>query len=261
MAPAVLIAVSITLPPLFYILYTSLQGTALSLAAYGEVMTSALFKQTLETTLFVAASSSVMSLVLGFIVALHLSRQPVRRRTVLLTLVLLPLWTSVLVKCFAFLVILGRDGIINNILSWIFDTKIQLPLVLNRIGLLVGMTNSSIPLVVFPILASLLSIDGGIYRAASIMGAKPARIFWTITIPLSLPGVLAGLLSIFVYSLGAYIIPALLGGPKDQMLSNLVDFYNRQVLDWSKASAISVVLLGLVSVFGVPLAVWRRQKV
>lgn len=261
MSPAVMIAALIVLPPLLYVFFASVHGTALSLAAFGAVLTSTLFRRTLSTTLYIAVLSSLLSLVVGFIVALHLARQPARRRTLLMILVLLPFWTSVLVKCFAFEIILGRDGIINSILSWIFATKIQLPLVLNLVGLLVGMTNYLIPLVVLPVLASLLAIDSVIYRAAAVMGAKPARIFWTVTVPMSLPGLFAGLLSIFVSSLGAFIIPALLGGPHDQMLSNLVDFYNREVLDWSQASAISVVLFSMAFIFAAPLAFWRRRRI
>lgn len=260
MSPAVLAATLLILPPLLYVFYTSVYGPQLSLTAYSQVLTSKLFRQTLGTTLVVAGLSSLLSVLLGFVVALHLARQSARRRAFLTVLVLLPFWTSILVKCFAFTVILGREGIINSMLSWIFGTKIQLPLVLNMIGLLVGMTNFLIPLVVLPVLASLLAIDNAIYRAAAIMGAKPARIFWTVTLPMSLPGLLAGLLSIFVMSLGAFIVPALLGGPQDQMLSSLVAFYNREVLDWQKASAISVVLLGMVFVFAAPLAFWRRRK-
>lgn len=260
LSPAVMIGAAIVLPPLLYVFYTSVDGPAVSLAAYGEVLTSRLFRETLGTTLLIASSASALSLLLGCVVALHLARQPAPRRTLLMVLVLLPFWTSILVKCFAFTIILGRDGIINSVLSWVFDTNIQLPLVLNRIGLLIGMTNFLVPLAVLPILASLLAIDGAIYRAASIMGAKPVRIFWTVTVPMSLPGVFAGLLSIFVMSLGAFIIPALLGGPRDQMLSNLVNFYNREVLDWPKASAISVLLFGVVVIPTASLAVWRRRK-
>lgn len=261
MSPAVLIAVAIVLPPLLYVLYTSFYGPAVSLAAYGTVVTSSLFIRTLRTTLVIAGLASLLSLLLGFVIALHLARQPARRRALLIVLVLLPFWTSILVKCFAFTIILGREGIVNSALSWVFNTHVQLPLTLNRIGLLIGMTNFLVPLVALPVLASLLAIDSAIYRAASIMGAKPARIFWTVTIPMSLPGMLAALLTIFVSSLGAFVIPALLGGPQDQMLSNLVNFYNRDVLDWHKASAISMVLLGMVFVFITPLALWRRRKV
>lgn len=260
MSPAVLVAAFIVLPPLLYVFFTSVHGPALSFAAYGDVFAGRLFRQTLVTTLVIASLSSLLSLLLGFVVALHLARQPARRRAVLIILVLLPFWTSILVKCFAFTIILGRDGIINSMLSWVFDTKIQLPLVLNHVGLLVGMTNYLVPLVVLPVLASLLAIDQAIYRAARIMGAKPARIFWTVTIPMSLPGILAALLSIFVMSLGAFVVPSLLGGPQDQTLSNLVDFYNREVLDWPQAAAISVVLFGMVFVFAVPLTLWRRRK-
>lgn len=260
MSPAVSIAIAIVLPPLLYVFYTSVHGPALLLNSYGEVLTSRLFRQTLSTTLVIACSASALSVLLGTVVALHLARQTPRRRTVLMVLVLLPFWTSILVKCFAFTIILGRDGIINSVLSWVFDTKVQLPLVLNRIGLLIGMTNFLIPLVVLPVLAGLLAIDDALYRAASVMGAKPARIFWTITLPMSLPGIFAGLLSVFVMSLGAFIIPSLLGGPQDQTLSNLVDFYNREVLDWPKASAISVLLFGMVFALAAPLTLWRRRK-
>lgn len=260
MSPAVLIAAAIVLPPFLYVIQTSIHGLDLSFASYGELLRSKLFIKTLSTTLVIASSASVLTLLLGFIVALHLARQTPRRRTVLMVLVLLPFWTSVLVKCFAFTIILGRDGIINSALSWIFDTKIELPLLLNRVGLFIGVTNFLIPLVALPVLASLLAIDNSVYRAASIMGAKPARMFWTVTLPLSLPGLLAGLLTIFVISLGAFIVPALLGGPQDQMLSNLVNFYNREVLDWPKASAISVVLFGMAVVLAAPLSLRRRRK-
>lgn len=260
LTPAILVGVAITLPPILYTVFTSVHGVSLSLSAFQAVLGSTLFRQALLTTFYVSAISSAVSLILGFIVALHLARQPPRQRAFLMILVLLPLWTSILVKAFAFTIILGREGIINGILSWVFQTKVELPLLFNLVGLLAGMTSFQVPLVVMPILASLLKIDEAIYRAAIIMGAKPARIFWTVTVPLSLPGVFAGLLSIFVLSLGAFIIPALLGGPKDVMLSNLIDFYNRQVLDWPRASAIAVVLLLIASTIAVPTALLRRGK-
>ncbi|MGY3488001.1 putative spermidine/putrescine transport system permease protein [Bradyrhizobium sp. USDA 4011] len=261
MLPATLIGCAIVLPPALYILYTSVQGPNLSLAAFNAVLSSTLFRSSLATTLYIAGLSSILSLILGSVVALHLARQPARRRSFFMVLVLLPFWTSVLVKCFAFTIILGRNGIINSLLSWIFNTNVEVPLLFNLMGTLVGMTNYLIPLVVLPVLASLLAIDPALYRAASIMGAKPARIFWTVTVPMSLPGLLAALLSIFVMSLGAFIVPALLGGSRDMMLANLVDFYNREVLDWPKASAISVILLAMALILTAPVALRRQRKV
>lgn len=260
MSPAILIALAIVLPPLAYVLIMSVNGANLTLDAFQAVLTSALFKQALGTTLYIAAASAVTSLILGFIVALHLARQTARRRAILMMLVLVPFWTSILVKCFAFTIILGREGIINSLLSFVFGTKIHLSLMLNMVGLLVGMANYLVPLVVLPVLASLLAIDASLYRAAAIMGAKPARIFWSITVPLSLPGVMAGLSSIFVMSLGAFIVPALLGGSRNLMLSNLVDFYNREVLDWPKAAAISVILFAMALALAIPLSLLRRRK-
>ncbi|MER8390268.1 ABC transporter permease [Mesorhizobium sp. M1380] len=232
----------------------------MSVGSYVEVATSGLFWQSLKTTLAVAVSASILSLLIGFVIALHLARQPPRRRILLTALILVPFWTSILVKCFAFTIFLGREGVLNTALSWIFETKIELPLLFNRVGLLVGMTNFLIPLATLPVLASLLAIDGTIYHAASVMGAKPGRIFWTVTVPLALPGIFVAFFSIFVMSLGFFVVPALLGGPQDQMLSSLIDFYNRQVLDWPQASAISVVLLAMVAFIAIPMALWRRHQ-
>lgn len=183
---------------------------------------------------------------LGYAVALHLARQSPRRRALYMVLVLLPFWTSILVKSYAFTVILGREGVINSLLSWVSGSHIALPMILNRFGVMVGMTNYLTPFIVFPVLASLLAIDPALYRAADIMSARPMRIFFTITLPLSLPGVMAGVSSVIVMSLGFFIIPALLGGRQDVMLANLVDFYTRETLDWNMAAAIGVLLLAMV---------------
>lgn len=258
--PATLITLAILAAPLAYIFYISFDGPDFSLRAYSELVNSALFRRTLSTTLIITISASVLSVVLGYVIALHLARQTPRRRSLYMVLVLLPFWTSVLVKCYAFTVILGRSGLVNEFLSWLMGSQVQLALVLNRIGVLVGMTNYLTPFVVFPVLASLLSIDESVYRAASVMGAKPARIFRTVTLPLSLPGVIAGLSSVMVMSLGFFIVPALLGGPRDAMLSNLVDFYTRETLDWSLAAAVGVLLLGMVVLVIAPLSVLRRKK-
>lgn len=259
--PATLLTLGVLAVPLLYIFYTSLDGPDFSFRAYSDLLSSGLFRRTLTTTLVITFSASVLSLVLGYVIALHLARQPPRRRSLYMVLVLLPFWTSVLVKCYAFTIILGRAGLVNETLSWLTGSQVQLALVLNRIGVLIGMTNYLTPFVVFPVLASLLAIDGSVYRAALIMGAKPARMFWTVTLPLSLPGIIAGFSSVTVMALGFFIVPALLGGPRDAMLSNLVDFYTRETLDWSMAAAVGVLLMGMVVLVIAPLSVLRRNRV
>lgn len=258
--PATLITLAILAAPLLYIVYTSFDGPNFSMRGYSELAGSALFRRTLTNTITIAVSASLLSLLLGYVIALHLARQTPRRRSLYMVLVLLPFWTSVLVKCYAFTVILGRSGLVNEFLSWLTGSQVQLALVLNRIGVLVGMTNYLTPFVVFPVLASLLSIDEAVYRAASVMGARPVRMFRTITLPLSFPGIIAGFASVMVMALGFFIVPALLGGPRDAMLSNLVDFYTRETLDWTLAATVGMLLLGMVLLVMAPLWVLRRNK-
>jgi putative spermidine/putrescine transport system permease protein len=257
--PAAIVSLAIAAVPLLFILWTSLGGARLSLEAFENLLTSRLFQRSLYTTLEISIFASLISLVLGYVVALHLARQPPRRRAVYMVLVLLPFWTSILVKSYAFTVILGREGVINLALSWISGTQVALPMILNRVGVMVGMTNYLTPFIVFPVLASLLAIDPALYRAADIMSARPMRVFFTITLPLSLPGVIAGVSSVAVMSLGFFVIPALLGGRQDVMLANLVDFYTRETLDWNMAAAIGVLLLGMVVLLSGP-ALWMRRN-
>ncbi|MGY8667864.1 ABC transporter permease [Bradyrhizobium sp. UFLA05-109] len=258
-SPAAILSLAIAAVPLLFILVTSVDGRALSPEAFENLLSSTLFRRSLYTTIEISVSASLISLVLGYAVALHLARQSPRRRALYMVLVLLPFWTSILVKSYAFTVILGREGVINSLLSWVSGSHIALPMILNRFGVMVGMTNYLTPFIVFPVLASLLAIDPALYRAADIMSARPTRIFFTITLPLSLPGVMAGVSSVMVMSLGFFIIPALLGGRQDVMLANLVDFYTRETLDWNMAAAIGVLLLVMVILLSAP-ALWIRRN-
>jgi putative spermidine/putrescine transport system permease protein len=258
LGPAVLLSLAILALPLGYVLYMSLFDQHFTLQAYGDLLSSTLFERSLVTTIEVSVTAAVASLLLGYPVALHLARQPARKRALYMILVLLPFWTSVLVKSYAFTVILGRDGLINTALSAITGRQIVIPMIFNRFGVIVGMTNYLVPFVVLPVLASLLAIDPALRRAAEVMGAKPARIFLSITLPLSTPGIVAALSTTTVMSLGFFVIPALLGGPHDMMMANLVDFFTRQTLDWHAASAIGMILLGLVVVISVAATRIRR---
>jgi len=249
LAPAFVLALLVVLVPLGFVVYTSVYSPAagFSLESYTALWQSALFRRSLLTTLEISAMGAGLSLLLGYPVALHLSRLSPRTRALCMILVLVPFWTSILVKSYAFTVILGKQGIINSSLTWLAGSEVHVPMLLNRVGVMVGMTNYLIPFVVFPVLASLLAIDRSVYRAVEIMGARPPLVFWRVTLPLSMPGVLSALVSTFVMSTGFFVIPALLGGRKDVMLANLVDFYTRETLDWNMAAAIGVILLGIVT--------------
>jgi putative spermidine/putrescine transport system permease protein len=245
--PALLLVIGVVLVPLLFVVYTSLYNNGVSLNAYRELFESTLFRRSLVTTIEISLVASATSLVLGYPVALHLARQSPRRRAFFMILVLVPFWTSILVKSYAFTVILGREGFVNSILSFVLGEPVALTMLFNRFAVIVGMANYLVPFVVFPVMASLLAIDRSVYRAAEIMGARPPRIFLRITAPLSLPGVVSAVISTFVMSTGFFVIPALLGGRKDVMMANLVDFYTRETLDWNLASAIGVILLALAT--------------
>lgn len=249
LAPAFALALLVVLVPLAFVVYTSVysKSAGFNLESYASLWKSALFRRSLLTTFEISAMGASLSLLLGYPVALHLSRLSPRKRALCMILVLVPFWTSILVKSYAFTVILGKQGIVNSSLSWIAGSEVHIPMLLNRVGVMVGMTNYLVPFVVFPVLASLLAIDKSVFRAVEIMGAKPPLIFWKVTLPLSLPGVMSALISTFVMSTGFFVIPALLGGRKDVMLANLVDFYTRETLDWNMAAAIGVILLGIVT--------------
>ncbi|MFK4447845.1 putative spermidine/putrescine transport system permease protein [Caballeronia udeis] len=258
--PATVFLFFVLFVPLAYVVYTSFWiAGGPSLSAYQRLLGSELFLRTLWSTFEISITASVASLLLGYPIAMHLAKQTPRKRAIYMVLVLVPFWTSILVKSYAFTILLGRDGLVNQLLSAAFHSRVQLPMLFNRFGVMVGMTNYLIPFIVFPVLASLLSIDKSLYRASEIMGAKPPRIFFRITLPLSLPGVAAATLSTTVMSMGFFVIPALLGGRKDAMMSNLVDFYTRETMDWNMASAIGVILLAIVTLAAMGVDQFQRR--
>ena len=243
--PAIFFMLAVYLSPLSRVLkqsVTALDGSLTS-KGYEELWSNSLFAKVLWTTIETSLLATALTLLLGYTIAYHLYRQTPRRRAYLAMLVLLPFWTSILVKSFAFTIVLGHDGIINQalrLLPWV-DRGVKL--LFNHTGVMIGLTHYFIPFMVFPILASLISQNPDLPKAAQTMGAGGIRIFWRITLPLSIPGVIAGSLLTFVLALGFFITPALLGGRKDMMIANLVNFYTREVLDWTLASSLSVILL------------------
>lgn len=247
--PAIVFMALVFLVPLLLVMYTSVTDPGYTLAHYAELVSRPLYAVVMQNTLEISALSTILTLLLGYPIAYHLAKQPPRKRALLLILVLLPFWTSILVKSFAFTVILGQSGIINSILVNLFGEGARIKLLFNRPGVVIGMSHFLLPFMVFTILASLLAQNPDLRRAAEIMGAGRIRIFWSITLPLSLPGVTAGVLLCMILSMGMFVTPALLGGRGDLMISNLVDFHVRETLNWGVASALAVCLIVVTGVF------------
>ena len=241
--PAMLFLTLAFLLPLLVIVYTSFGGIAITVSHYADLVARPLYVKVLWNTVVISGLSTCLTVLLAYPIAYHLARQPPRRRTRLMILVLLPFWTSILVKSFAFTVLLGQEGLLNSMLTALFGDAARVKLLFNRPAVLIGMTHYLLPFAVFSILSSLLAQNPELRRAAEIMGAGRWRIFATITLPLSLPGVLAGGLLSMILSMGMFVTPALLGGRSDLMISNLVDFHVRETLDWNAASALAVCLI------------------
>jgi len=231
--------------PLGLVSWSSIYDGGFTLRGYSEVITGTLIRRVMGNTLQISLLATLTSLVLGYAIALHLAAMSARRRTPYLVMVMLPFWTSILVKSYALTVVLGNSGIVNQLLGWISGGTWHAELVFNRFGVILGMTNYLLPFMVLPIMTSLLNQNRNLHFAAELMGAGPLRIFSRITLPLSLPGVFAGTLMCLTLSMGMYITPALLGGRRDMMLANLIDYYTRQTLDWNLASSIAIVLLAI----------------
>ncbi|MBW2058427.1 MAG: ABC transporter permease [Deltaproteobacteria bacterium] len=201
------------------------------------------YSRVLVETFKMAASVTVFCLVLGYPVAYLLANIPPRVRNLLMILVILPFMTAILVRTYAWMVILGRNGLVNQFLIKSGITSSPLKLMHNLFGVYVGMVQILLPFMIFPLYSVMVGIDKGLMKAAENLGANPVQVFLRIFLPLSLPGVGGGGLLVFIIALGFFITPALLGGVSDVMISMFIETQVNTLLNWGFASAMSVILL------------------
>jgi ABC-type spermidine/putrescine transport system permease subunit I len=217
-------------------------------ANYGRFFASAANVRVLGNTFWVAALSTVVCLALGYPYAYLMNIVRPRVAGLLLIAVLLPFWSSLLVRTYAWQVILRDTGIINTFLLHSGLIHEPLPLIRTTLGVMLGMSQILLPFMVLPIYAVMRQIDPEFTKAAANLGAPPFAAFRRVFLPLSLPGVLAGSLLVFVLALGFYITPALLGSPKDTMISQFIANAIQQRLDWGIGSTMAVILMGVTLV-------------
>ena len=216
---------------------------SLSLMHYRRMVEQPSYARIFGATFQVSLLTTGLCILLGYPLAYVLSQLPRRVANLCLIAVMLPFWTSLLVRTYAWLVLLQRRGLINTWgieLGW-WDQP--LPLVHNMAGTLIGMVHIMLPFLVLPVLNSMRSIDQECMKAAANLGASPTRAFWTVFLPLSLPGLFAGALLVFVICLGFYVTPAVLGGGKIIMVSNQIANDIELFFNWGAASSLGVVLL------------------
>lgn len=244
----VLLAVFLAYPVGRLLSLSILGPDGFSLDAYRHLFASSLYLNVLWITFKISLATTVLSVVLGYPVAYLISTAPAKLKSRLVFLVLLSFWTSFLVRAFAWVVILGRNGVANNFLMSLGLIDRPINLLYGTGATLTGMVHAMLPLAVMTMLAVMENIDRSLPRAASTLGARPGTAFWTIYFPLSMPGVAAATIMVFVTAIGFFIVPALLGGRKETMITQLIIDQVQQTLNWELAGSISVLLLVVVLV-------------
>mgnify|MGYP001259891942 FL=1 len=220
----------------------------ISVDHYARLFEGDLYTKVLLITLKVALWTTAFAIIAGYPVAYLLANVKSSLRNTLIIWVLLPFWTSFLVRTFAWLVLLGRKGAINDLLILLGIIDYPIKIIYNFTGVMIGMVHALMPLCVLTMLAVMENIDTNLTKAAGTLGARRGQAFWRIYFPLSLPGVAAGGLLIFVTSLGFFITPALLGSARETMIVQLIMFQIDSMLNWGFAGAISMLLLVTVLV-------------
>lgn len=204
----------------------------------------------LQRTLWVATVVTLLCFLLGYPLAYFIARQDERTRNLLLILVLLPFWTSLLVRTTAWIALLQTNGVVNDAIALFGGNGARLELVHNMTGTLIAMTHILLPFMILPTYSVMLSVPPALTRAAISLGATPWTAFWRVYFPMTLPGAAAGGLLVFILALGYYITPALVGGRTGQLISNMIQFHMQTSLNWGLAAALGGILLaGVIALY------------
>ena len=208
-------------------------------------------------TLWISLLVTVLCLLMGYPIAYLMATLPVRISNLLMIMVLLPFWTSLLVRTTSWIVLLQSQGVINDMLVWlgIIGDDNRIRMIYNQTGTIIAMTQILLPFMVLPLYSVMKTIPASHMRAALSLGATPAWAFWKVYLPQSVPGIGAGSLLVFILSIGYYITPALVGGQSGQMISNLIAYHMKSSLNWGLAAALGSILLG-----GVLILYWLYNK-
>jgi putative spermidine/putrescine transport system permease protein/spermidine/putrescine transport system permease protein len=243
--PAFIAVVAIIVIPVGWLFYLSVVGSdgQLSLEHYQKMLTYKSYDRVFVTTFQVSILTTLICILIGYPLAYFLAILPARVAGFFMLAVLLPFWTSLLVRTYAWLVLLQKNGILNDfaISAGLWDEPIKL--VHNLTGTLIGMAHIMLPFLVLPLYGSMRKIERDMMHAAANLGASPIQAFWKVYFPLSLSGMVAGSLIVFVLCLGFYVTPAVLGGGRVVMVATQITAILENQFNWGAASALGVVLL------------------
>ena len=229
----------------------------LNLSNFLLITQDSLYVRAYLNSVWIAAVATLLTLLVGFPIAYGMARAPERWRPTLLMLVILPFWTSFLIRVYAWIGILKNEGLLNNLLLWAGLISQPLVILQTVTAVYIGIVYSYLPFMILPIYANLEKHDPTLIEAAVDLGCPPIAAFWKVTVPLAVPGIVAGCFLVFIPAVGEFVIPDLLGGSDTLMIGKTLwtEFFNNR--DWPLASAVAVVLL-LVLV--IPIALFQRQQ-
>ena len=222
---------------------------------YAFLFTDSLYWKSLLNSIKVAFISTLLCLAVGYPMAYGIARARAATRNVLLLLVILPFWTSLLLRVYAWIGLLKANGVINNILMWLGVIHEPLTLLYTPLAMYVGIVYSYLPFMILPLYANLEKMDWQLLEAAEDLGCRPWQAFYKITLPLSRNGMLAGSMLVFIPAVGEFVIPALLGGPNALMIGRVLwdEFFSNRA--WPVASAVAILLLVIL----VPFMMWYQS--
>jgi ABC-type spermidine/putrescine transport system permease subunit I len=244
--PALLFLAALFAYPMVDIVWRSFAGTGgISLVHYGQVVAHPVYLRVFEITFEIALTVTVIALILGYPVAYFLAHASKRVAHVIMACVLLSLFTNILVRTYAWMIILGPEGVLNQMLHLAGLGGANL--LFNRYGVLIGMVYALLPYMVLTLYSVMQGIDRTYLRAARNLGASDWKAFWHVFLPMSLPGVVGGALLVFILAVGYFITPRLLGGPRDQMIAMVIEEQVELGVDWGFASALAIILLLLTT--------------
>jgi len=208
-----------------------------------------LYAKILGYSLLVGFLTTVLSLVIGYPMAYYIARAPARQRSLLLFLILLPFWTNFIIRIYAWIMILRSSGFLNSFLQWIGVIHEPLNILYTPTAVLIGMVYEFLPFMVLPLYTSLEKIENAQLEAAADLGAPPWKAFLRVTLPLSVPGMIAGTILVFIPAMGMFVVPDLMGGAKTMLIGNVIRNQFLTARDWPFGAAASMLLMLLTMVF------------
>ena len=242
---------AIAIPPYLPLITTDAKGTVqatLHLSNFLRLFEDNLYILAYLNSLKIAFISTVFALLIGYPIAYFIARSSDRWRNVFLMLIILPFWSSFLLRVYAWIGFLKNEGVINNFLEWVGIIHAPIPMIQTDFAVYVGIVYTYLPFMILPLYTNLVKLDESLLEASADLGARPFRTFMSITLPLSMPGIVAGSMLVFIPAIGEYVIPSLLGGPGTLMIGRVLfdEFFSNR--DWPMASSLAFAMLLVVVV-------------